>query len=81
IHHQALVAFAGPIPFEHGELRMMDCVRILALATETAKTGKLAYRGAESDPFAGPERIGVAEEFERHAGIDLLASVAADGST
>ncbi|MGO7427017.1 amino acid--tRNA ligase-related protein, partial [Rhizobium ruizarguesonis] len=59
----------------------MDCVRILALATETVKTGKLAYRGAESDPFAGPERIGVAEAFERHAGIDLLASVAADGST
>jgi lysyl-tRNA synthetase class 2 len=45
------------------------------------KTGKLAYRGAESDPFAGPERISVAEAFQRHAGIDLLASVASDGST
>ncbi len=66
---------------ESYESLMMDCVRMLALAAETVKTATLTYRGAECDPFAGPERISVAEAFGRHAGIDLLASVSADGST
>ncbi|NKK62473.1 EF-P lysine aminoacylase EpmA [Rhizobium leguminosarum] len=81
LHHPEFTMLEWYRAGEGYESLMMDCVRILALATETAKTGKLAYRGAESDPFAGPERISVAEAFERHAGIDLLASVAADGST
>ncbi|MBY3103883.1 EF-P lysine aminoacylase GenX [Rhizobium leguminosarum] len=81
LHHPEFTMLEWYRAGEGYESLMMDCVRILALATETVKTGKLAYRGAESDPFAGPERISVAEAFERHAGIDLLASVAADGST
>ncbi|MGO7320359.1 EF-P lysine aminoacylase EpmA [Rhizobium ruizarguesonis] len=81
LHHPEFTMLEWYRADESYESLMMDCVRILALATETVKTGKLAYRGAESDPFAGPERIGVAEAFERYAGIDLLASVAADGST
>lgn len=81
LHHPEFTMLEWYRAGEGYESLMMDCVRILALATETAKTGKLAYRGAESDPFAGPERISVAEAFERHAGVDLLASVAADGST
>jgi lysyl-tRNA synthetase class 2 len=81
LHHPEFTMLEWYRAGESYESLMMDCVRILALAAETVKTGKLAYRGAESDPFAGPERIGVAEAFERHAGIDLLASVAADGST
>jgi lysyl-tRNA synthetase class 2 len=32
------------------------------------------------DPFAPPERLSVAEAFRRHAGIDLLATVAANGA-
>ncbi|TKB29298.1 MAG: EF-P lysine aminoacylase GenX, partial [Mesorhizobium sp.] len=39
------------------------------------------FRGREADPFAEPERLSVAEAFMRHAGIDLLATVGADGST
>lgn len=81
LHHPEFTMLEWYRAGESYESLMMDCVRLLALATETAKTGKLVYRGAESDPFAGPERISVAEAFERHAGIDLLASVAADGST
>ncbi|MBY5831820.1 EF-P lysine aminoacylase GenX [Rhizobium ruizarguesonis] len=81
LHHPEFTMLEWYRAGESYESLMMDCVRILALAAETAKTGKLAYRGAESDPFAGPERVSVAEAFERYAGIDLLASVAADGST
>ncbi|AHG47339.1 lysyl-tRNA synthetase [Rhizobium leguminosarum bv. trifolii CB782] len=81
LHHPEFTMLEWYRADESYESLMMDCVRILALAAETAKTEKLAYRGGESDPFAGPERISVAVAFERHAGIDLLASVAADGST
>ncbi|ARO32215.1 lysyl-tRNA synthetase-related protein [Rhizobium sp. NXC14] len=81
LHHPEFTMLEWYRAGESYESLMMDSVRILALAAETVKTDKLSYRGSESDPFAGPERISVAEAFERHAGIDLLASVAADGST
>ncbi|PDT13379.1 EF-P lysine aminoacylase EpmA [Rhizobium sp. M1] len=81
LHHPEFTILEWYRAGESYESLMMDCVRILALAAETAKTDRLGYGGRESDPFAGPERVSVAEAFERHAGIDLLASVAADGST
>ena len=63
------------------ETLMGDCAAILALAAETAGTSRFQFRGLEADPFAAPERITVAEAFDRFAGIDLLASIAADGVT
>lgn len=60
---------------------MDDCATLLALAAQTAGTTRFAFRGMTCDPFAAPERLSVAEAFARHAGVDLLASVAADGST
>ncbi|MGG7580790.1 EF-P lysine aminoacylase EpmA [Rhizobium sp. Nf11,1] len=81
LHHPEFTMLEWYRAGESYESLMMDSVRILALAAETVKTDKLSYRGSESDPFAGPERISVAEALDRHAGIDLLASVAADGST
>jgi lysyl-tRNA synthetase class 2 len=81
LHHPEFTMLEWYRAGESYESLMMDCVRILALAAETVKAARLGYRGGECDPFAGPERLSVAEAFERHAGIDLLASVAADGST
>jgi lysyl-tRNA synthetase class 2 len=60
---------------------MQDCAEMLRLAAEAAGSRTLRHREALCDPFAEPERISVAEAFERHAGIDLLATLAADGST
>ncbi|WP_064712496.1 EF-P lysine aminoacylase EpmA [Rhizobium bangladeshense] len=81
LHHPEFTMLEWYRAGESYESLMMDCVRILALAAETVKADKLTYHGGQCDPFAGPERLSVAEAFERHAGIDLLASVAADGST
>ncbi|SMF32254.1 lysyl-tRNA synthetase, class 2 [Xaviernesmea oryzae] len=64
----------------YGQL-MTDCAEMLALAAETAKTKRFAFRDMEIDPFAEPERLTLAEAFDRFAGIDLLASVAPDGET
>jgi hypothetical protein len=41
---------------------------------------RFAFGAMACDPFAAPERLSVAEAFQRHAGVDLLASVAADGA-
>jgi lysyl-tRNA synthetase class 2 len=63
------------------ETLMDDCAALLALAAETARTKRFDFRGMVCDPFARPERLSVAEAFQRYAGVDLLASVASDGET
>ncbi len=60
---------------------MDDCAALLALAADKAATDHFSFRGREADPRAVPERVTVADAFLRHAGIDLLATVADDGTT
>ncbi|MCJ2142715.1 EF-P lysine aminoacylase EpmA [Methylobacterium sp. E-066] len=60
---------------------MADCADLLALAAETAGTGRFRYRDRETDPFAEPERLTLAEAFNRFAGIDLLATLSPAGDT
>jgi lysyl-tRNA synthetase class 2 len=62
------------------ETLMDDCAALLALAAETAGASAFSFRGLACDPFASPERVTVAEAFERHAGIDLLRTIPLDGS-
>ena len=62
------------------ETLMTDGLAMLRLAAETAGATRLRFRGREADPFAEPERLSVAEAFERYAGIDLLGSIAEDGN-
>jgi lysyl-tRNA synthetase class 2 len=63
------------------EALMADCAALLALAAEAAGRRMLTWRGREADPLLEPERLTLAQAFDRFAGIDLLATVAADGST
>jgi lysyl-tRNA synthetase class 2 len=60
---------------------MADCTSLLALAAEAAGAKALTFRGHTADPFVPPERLTLAEAFDRFARIDLLASVGADGAT
>ena len=60
---------------------MTDCADLLGLAAETAGACRLTFRGRECDPHAEPERLTLAEAFDRFAAIDLLASVAPTGET
>ena len=54
---------------------MADCAALLAAAAEATGSRLWSYRGRDCDPFAEPERLGVADAFTRHAGIDLLATL------
>ncbi|MDB5467564.1 MAG: Lysine--tRNA ligase [Phenylobacterium sp.] len=63
------------------ETLMEDCAALLRLAAETTGARTFSFRGRSADPFAEPERLTVAEAFERFAGIDLLATIAEAGGT
>ncbi|MGH1572256.1 EF-P lysine aminoacylase EpmA [Methylobacterium sp. P31] len=60
---------------------MDDCADLLRLAAETAGLRRFAFRGREADPHAEPERLTLAEAFDRFAAIDLLATIARTGET
>lgn len=62
------------------ETLMADCADLLRRAAEAAGASRMTFRGLEADPFAEPERMTVAEAFQRFAGVDLMACVAADGA-
>jgi lysyl-tRNA synthetase class 2 len=63
------------------ETLMQDTVAFLRLAAREAGAEVLRYRDRTCDPFAEPERLSVAEAFLTHAGVDLMASINADGTT
>ncbi|GJE19183.1 EF-P lysine aminoacylase EpmA [Methylobacterium marchantiae] len=81
LHHPEFSMLEWYRAGEDYEVLMRDCADILALAADEAKVRSFRFRGRESDPFAPFERLTLAEAFERHAGIDLLATIGLDGST
>jgi lysyl-tRNA synthetase class 2 len=81
LHHPEFTMLEWYRAGESYESLMKDCAALLALAAETAGARALAYKGRQTDPFQEPERLSVAEAFQRFAGIDLLASIDASGAT
>ena len=81
LHHPEFTLLEWYRAGEPYEVLMQDCASLLRLAAEAAGMQALSFRGREADPFAEPERLSVAEAFDRFAGIDLFASVGADGAT
>jgi lysyl-tRNA synthetase class 2 len=81
LHHPEFTMLEWYRAGEAYETLMNDCAALLALAAEAAGAKALTWRGREADPFAAPERVTLAEAFDRLAGIDLLATVSVDGAT
>jgi len=81
LHHPEFTMLEWYRAGEGYEVLMQDCATLLAEAARAAGASALQWRGTIVDPFAEPERLTLHEAFARHAGIDLLATVAADGST
>ncbi len=81
LHHPEFTMLEWYRAKESYEQLMADCADLLALAASTTGTRQFAYRGGVCDPFATPERLSVADAFQRYAGIDLLASVSTGGET
>jgi lysyl-tRNA synthetase class 2 len=81
LHHPEFTMLEWYRTGEDYEALMRDCATLLAEAARAAGTTILRWRGSEADPFVEPERLTLAEAFARHAGIDLMATIAADGVT
>ncbi len=81
LHHPEFTMAEWYRAGEPYEQLMDDCAALLALAARISGATRFAWRGMEADPFLPPDRITVAEAFRRHAGIDLLATIAPDGAT
>jgi lysyl-tRNA synthetase class 2 len=81
LHHPEFTMLEWYRAGESYETLMKDCSEILGLAAETAGSRTLTYRGRETNPFQAPERLSVAEAFQRFASIDLLASIDRGGAT
>jgi len=62
-------------------LLMEDALALMQLACRAAGTTQMRFRDQVCDPFQPPERIAVHEAIARQTGIDLLASISADGRT
>lgn len=56
------------------ERLMEDCAGLLQACAAAAGSWKVTHEGRSCDLSEAPERISVAEAFERWAGIDLLAT-------
>ncbi len=81
LHHPEFTMLEWYRRAEPYEVLMSDCADMLRLAAQTAGIARLTHRGRTCDPFAACARLTLAAAFARHAGIDLLATVAADGAT
>jgi elongation factor P--(R)-beta-lysine ligase len=77
LHHPEFTMLEWYRANEPYEALMSDCAALLGEAARAAGANQFSFRGKTIDPFAGLERLSVAAAFERHAGVDLLATIAA----
>jgi elongation factor P--(R)-beta-lysine ligase len=73
LHHPEFTLLEWYRANEPYETLMEDCAAILALAAKSIGSKRFSFRDRTIDPFAAPERLTVAEAFQRYAGLDLLA--------
>ncbi len=69
LHHPEFTMLEWYRAGEPYEALMADCQALASLVAD----GPLRFRGRSADPGLAPERITVAEAFERFAGLDLFA--------
>ncbi len=75
LHHPEFTMLEWYRANEPYETLMDDCAALMAEAARAAGATRFTFRDKSVDPFAEPERLTVAQAFDRYAGIDLLATV------
>ena len=75
LHHPVFTMLEWYRAREPYERLMADCAQLLRLAAEAVGGDSLRYGGRSADALAQPDRISLAEAFDRFAGIDLPAAL------
>ncbi len=76
LHHPEFTMLEWYRANEPYETLMDDCAALMAEAARAVGAKQFTFRGKTVDPYAAPERVTVAEAFERYAGVDVLATLA-----
>lgn len=79
LHHPEFTMLEWYRAHEPYDALIDDVAAVCALAAQAAGATQLRHRALACDPFLAPERISVCEAFARHAGVDLAATLRADG--
>lgn len=74
LHHPEFTMLEWYRAIEGYDTIMADCASLLHVAAMAAGRPLLSWNGEACDPAADIEMLTVAEAFERHAGIELLAT-------
>jgi lysyl-tRNA synthetase class 2 len=80
LHHPEFTLLEWYRANESYDAVIEDCFALVALAADVSGAREFTFRGRVCDPHAPPERISVAQAFEKFAAIDLLATVSADNA-
>jgi len=81
LHHPEFTMLEWYRAAEPYDVLMDDCAALMRLAAETTALATFSFRGRTCDPFLAPERLTLAQAFDRFVGIDLLATVSDAGET
>lgn len=81
LHHPEFTMLEWYRAGETYDALMADCAALLRAAAQAAGVRLFRFRDLSADPMVEPERLTVANAFERFAGIDLSASLKPDGQT
>ena len=76
LHHPEFTMLEWYRANEPYQTLMDDCADLMQEAARAAGATRFTFHDKTIDPFAAPERLTVAEAFDRYAGIDLLATIA-----
>jgi len=79
LHHPEFTMLEWYRAAEPYDAIIADTLALIRLAAETTGITGFEFRGRVCDPHVEAERVSVAEAFRAHAGIDLLATMDADG--
>ena len=79
LHHPEFTMLEWYRAGEPYDVIIEDTLAIIRLAAEVTGIAQFEFRGRVCDPLAEAERVSVAEAFLAHAGIDLVATMDADG--
>jgi elongation factor P--(R)-beta-lysine ligase len=75
LHHPEFTMLEWYRANEPYETLMDDCAALMREAASATSVKQFSFRGMTIDPVAPPDRMTVADAFDRYARIDLLATI------
>jgi elongation factor P--(R)-beta-lysine ligase len=79
LHHPEFTMLEWYRANEPYSVLMEDCAALLAETAKAAGSLRFSWKDRSADPYAAPQLLTVAAAFDKFAGIDLMATLTAQG--